>query len=309
MGRELIEPTSENPLTTALNLLIVILYAFVLQQLLGAVFTNWHRLEPWLGLLTIAVLLEVLHYAIEDHLYTTALEDGLDANTLSIDILQFLVHFLGVLFLVGAVYTVITGINPSTASLVRNATPQTVVSMTLVFVALQQLSFACWQGLEGIRSLGSSQDRQTDDPVPEHVHWIPRFTAYSVLLLLLAWTVSTPTTIPIAGIGTLDLGLVAVLSLLATVDWAIDTILGSWRSTYGLPESGYPWLAWQTVYRCVLGLAAITLLLDVFVQSSTTTTGVAVLVLFAIKAQYLYQWAGHYHKLLGTEPDPPWSHR
>ncbi len=290
-GESLI-PESGNPLTTVLNFVVAILYTFVLQDLLRAAFSGVGVVFDWRVFLTVVVLLEVLHYAIEDYLYTDAREDPLNPATLDFAIAKFLVHFVGVVCLLASAYAVVFALRPaSSASVLSTGSTRELAAYVLFGVALQQLTFAAWQGLDRFESqrLGSTDTEESN-------HWVPRFTAYAAIegvtaFLLLNRRLGDWTGfVPLVGVALL---------------WGGDQMFESYRETEEFPTPESVPVTWHRVYFGGVGALALTAVAPL--SGWTADGAIAALtvgfLLVTVKAHYLYHWTGYYHDLLGTRPE------
>lgn len=289
-GESLI-PTSGNPLTTVLNFVVAILYTFVLQDLLRAAFRGVNAVFDWRVFLTVVVLLEILHYAIEDYLYTDAREDPLNPETLDFAIAKFVAHFVGVVCLLASAYAVVFALRPaSSAGLLSTGGTRELAAYVLFGVALQQATFAAWQALDLFEAwrLGSTDTEEAE-------HWIPRFGAYAIIegvtacSLLNGWLGDGTGFVPLVGLGLL---------------WGLDRKLGPYRETEEFPTpDGIP-VTWQHVQYG----AFVALLLTAFAPLAVRNADGALaaltvgFLLVTVKSRYLHHWTGYYHDLFGTRP-------
>jgi hypothetical protein len=298
MRRPSFDPESENPLTSGLHFLVVVLYAFVVQELLHAVFTNWTRVEPWLLVLAAAVLVELLHYATEDYIYTEALEEPLDPEAVHFDVLQYALHFLGVLALIAAAYAIVVPLSAAPADAVLGTGT---AAWVLVFLAAQQLTFALWQVVE---RASPGKEVENSDGTAESTLWIPVFSVYAVALATTALGIGVPAPV---SFGSRPMFAVAFVTLAGL---AVVAYRFSWRSAYRLPDSRLTGAPWRALFVLAAGGSVVVnalLLLDEIALTPTVAAVLAALTLVALKAHYLHEWAGFYHRLLGTSPAVDWS--
>lgn len=284
-------PTSGNPLTTVLNFVVAVLYTFVLQDLLRAAFRGINAVFDWRVFLAVVVLLEILHYAVEDYLYTDAREDPLNPETLDFAVAKFVVHFVGVVCLLASAYAVVFALRPaSSAGLLSTGSVRELAAYVLFGVALQQVTFAAWQGLDWAEAwrLGSTDTEEAK-------HWVPRFGAYAIIegvtafSLLNEWLGGWTGFVPLVGVILL---------------WGGDRIFKSYRETEAFPTPKAIPVTWHRVYlgaSIALALTAVAPFAGWNADGAIAALTVGFL-LVAVKAHYLHHWTGYYHDLFGTRP-------